>query len=59
MSEQNFREQKTRLICSDGFMIFLLQHITFISPESKYENDDDVTEIKSLVMNMKAKVGIF
>jgi len=23
--------------------IFLLQHTIFISPESKYENDDDVT----------------
>jgi len=23
ISEQNFREQKTRQICSDGFMIFL------------------------------------
>jgi len=35
--------KKTRLKCSDGFMIILFySHITISSPESKYDGDDDL-----------------
>jgi len=49
--------KKTRLICSDGFMIFLIHtHITISSPESKYHNDDDVMISDSFLKNVNAKI---
>jgi len=38
--------------------ILKLLHITFFSPESKYENDGDVTFLTTLLKNIKAKVVI-
>jgi len=39
--------------------IFKLLHIIFRSPESKYENDDDVTELNSFLIILNAKIHLF
>lgn len=52
MSYRPLGKIKTRLICSDGFMIlFFNVHTIISSPESKYENDGDVTFCCSFVFN--------
>jgi hypothetical protein len=53
--EQTMQEQKTRLICSDGFMIYFL-HINITSPASKNENDDVINSCTFFFKKYNAKL---
>jgi hypothetical protein len=58
MSEQTFREIKNPPdLLKRVYDIFIYIHIIVTSPESKYENDDDVMIYCTFLKIVKAKIG--
>jgi hypothetical protein len=57
VSEQDFREIKNPSdLLRRVYDILMHTHIIISSPESKYENDDDVMFYKPLLKNINAKI---
>jgi len=57
MSEQTFQVTKNPSdLLRRVYDILVYIHITFSSPESKYENDDVMVTCNSLLKNINAKI---